>query len=98
MKIQKQTYNSENSNFQESNNEIFIKLASNSTNDVAYVFWGELDICSIDLFDSDGDLLSSKSIVKNMDKYEIQSLSAGEYFVQLNLVEGESIVKKVTFL
>lgn len=98
MKILNQTYNSKNSKFQEPNNEIFIKLASNSTNDVAYVFWGELNICSIELFDSNGKLLSKKTVVKNMDKHEIQTLSAGEYFVQLNLVEGESIVKKVTFL
>lgn len=98
MKILQQTIQSENSINQEANDEIFIKLTPNKTNDIAYVFWGELDICSIELYNSNGVLLSTKSVVKNMDKYEIQSLSAGEYSVQLNLTEGESIVKKVTFL
>lgn len=98
MKIINQTIQSDNSHVQELNDEIFIKLAPNKTNDIAYVFWGELDISSIDLFDSNGNLVSTKSVVKNMDKYEIQCLPAGEYSVQLNLKEGDSIVKRVTFL
>lgn len=98
MKLLKQTIQSENSPIQEANNDIFIKLSPSSSSDIAYVFWGELEIHSIDIFGSNGKLVSTKSVVKNMDKYEIQCLPAGEYSVQLNLKEGDSIVKRVTFL
>jgi len=82
----------------EENKEMFVKLYPNPTSDVAYVYWGQMDINTVNLYDLSGKLLSTQTVNDTINQYEIRGLQPGEYFVKLNLKNGEYILKKVTFL
>jgi len=45
-----------------------------------------------------GQIVSTIAITSITSNYELTQESAGEYFVKMNLSNGSSVVKKVTFI
>ena len=65
---------------------------------VAHIEWSGLEVSSLQLIDMTGQIVSTTTINSITSNYELNQEKAGEYFVKMNLLNGSSVVKKVTFI
>ena len=65
---------------------------------VTHIEWSGLEVASLQLIDMTGQIVSTTAITSITSNYELNQERAGEYFVKMNLTNGSSVVKKVTFM
>jgi hypothetical protein len=65
---------------------------------VTHIEWSGLEVASLQLIDMTGQIVSTTAITSITSNYELNQERAGEYFVKMNLTNGSSVVKKVTFI
>jgi hypothetical protein len=65
---------------------------------VTHIEWSGLEVTSLELIDMTGQIVSTTVINSITSNYELNQERAGEYFVKMNLTNGSSVVKKVTFI
>ena len=75
-----------------------VTLYPNPAIGVTHIEWSGLEITSLQLIDMTGQIVSTIAITSITSNYELTQESAGEYFVKMNLSNGSSVVKKVTFI
>ncbi len=75
-----------------------VTLYPNPAIGVTHIEWSGLEITSLQLIDMTGQIVSTTVINSITSNFELNQEKAGEYFVKMNLSNGGSVVKKVTFI
>jgi hypothetical protein len=75
-----------------------VTLYPNPAVGVTHIEWSGLEITSLQLIDMTGQIVSTTAINSMISTFELNQEKAGEYFVKMNLSNGGSVVKKVTFI
>jgi hypothetical protein len=75
-----------------------VTLYPNPAIGVTHIEWNGLEITSLQLIDMSGQIVSTTVINSITSNFELNQEKAGEYFVKMNLSNGSSVVKKVTFI